>query len=127
MSLRFHAPFAAIVAVLVLSACKSEEPPPPPPRTARVIEAVPAPLLLAAEGSGTIASRTNTSVGFLVSGRLDTRDVDVGDTVTAGQTIAAIDPTDLQNQLDFGEERGRRRECRGDADHGRGGSEAPAS
>ncbi len=95
------APFAAIlVTAIALSACKPEETPPPPPRTARVIEAVPAPLLLAAEGSGTIASRTTTSVGFLVSGRLDTRDVDVGDTVTAGQTLAAIDPTDLQNQLD---------------------------
>ena len=33
-------------------------------------------------------------------GACDTRDVDVGDTVTAGQTLAAIDPTDLQNQLD---------------------------
>ena len=101
MSLQFYAPFAAIlVTAIALSACKPEETPPPPPRTARVIEAVPAPLLLAAEGSGTIASRTTTSVGFLVSGRLDTRDVDVGDTVTAGQTLAAIDPTDLQNQLD---------------------------
>jgi RND family efflux transporter MFP subunit len=100
MSLQFPAAVAAILAGLVLSACKPEETPPPPPRTARVIEAVPAPLMLAAEGSGTIASRTTTSVGFLVSGRLDTRDVDVGDTVTAGQTLAAIDPTDLQNQLD---------------------------
>ena len=100
MSLQLLAPAAAVIAALLLSACKPEETPPPPPRTARVIEAVPAPLLLAAEGSGTIASRTNTSVGFLVSGRLDTRDVDVGDTVTAGQTIAAIDPTDLKNQLD---------------------------
>lgn len=100
MSLRFNAVFAAVVAATVLAACKPEEPPPPPPRTARVIEAVPAPLLLAAEGSGTIASRTNTSVGFLVSGRLDSRDVDVGDVVTVGETIAAIDPTDLKNQLD---------------------------
>ncbi|HET7717056.1 MAG TPA: efflux RND transporter periplasmic adaptor subunit [Bauldia sp.] len=100
MSLRFHAPLAAIVvAAVALSACKPEEEPPPPPRTARVIEAEPAPILLAAEGSGTIASRTTTSVGFLVSGRLQTRDVDVGSSVTTGQTLAAIDPTDLQNQL----------------------------
>ena len=100
MSLQSLAPVAAVLAALVLSACKPEETPPPPPRTARVIEAVPAPLLLSAEGSGTIASRTNTSVGFLVSGRLDTRDADVGDVVRVGETIAAIDPSDLQNQLD---------------------------
>ena len=100
MSLQLLAPAAAVIAAILLSSCKPEEAPPPPPRTARVIEAVPAPLLLAAEGSGTIASRTSTSVGFLVSGRLDTRDVDVGDVVSAGETIAAIDPTDLKNQLD---------------------------
>ena len=93
-------PFAAIAGVLALSACSSEEAPPPPPRTARVIVAEPAPLMLAAEGSGTIASQTTTTVGFLVSGRLATRSVDVGSVVTAGETIAAIDPTDLQNQLD---------------------------
>ena len=100
MSFHFLTPVVGVIAAIVLTACKPEETPPPPPRTARVIEAVPAPLMLAAEGSGTIASRTNTSVGFLVSGRLDTRDVDVGDTVTAGETVAAIDPTDLKNQLD---------------------------
>ena len=93
-------PIAAIAGALVLSACSSEEAPTPPPRTARVIVAEPAPLMLAAEGSGTIASQTTTTVGFLVSGRLTTRSVDVGSVVTAGETIAAIDPTDLQNQLD---------------------------
>jgi RND family efflux transporter MFP subunit len=98
MSFHRFAPAAVLLAIL-LAACKPEETPPPPPRTARVVEAVPAPLQLAAEGSGTIASRTNTSVGFLVGGRLDTRDVDVGDTVTVGETVAAIDPADLQNQL----------------------------
>ena len=85
---------------LALSACSQEEPPAPPPRTARVIVAEPAPLLLSAEGSGTIASQTTTTVGFLVSGRLTTRSVDIGSVVTAGETVAAIDPTDLQNQLD---------------------------
>jgi RND family efflux transporter MFP subunit len=100
MSLQLLAPAAAVIAAVLLSSCKPEEAPSPPPRTARVIEAVPAPLLLAAEGSGTIASRTSTSVGFLVSGRLDTRAVDVGDVVTTGEVLAAIDPTDLKNQLD---------------------------
>ena len=64
MSLQFLAPAAAVIAAILLSSCKPEETPPPPPRAARVIEAVPAPLLLAAEGSGTIASRTNTSCRF---------------------------------------------------------------
>ena len=97
---RRFVPVAAVLAALALSACSEAEAPPPPPWTARVIVAEPAPLLLSAEGSGTIASQTTTTVGFLVSGRLLTRDVDVGSVVTAGETIAAIDPTDLQNQLD---------------------------
>ncbi len=97
---RRFVPVAAVLAALALSACSEAEAPPPPPRTARVIVAEPAPLLLSAEGSGTIASQTTTTVGFLVSGRLLTRNVDVGSVVTAGETIAAIDPTDLQNQLD---------------------------
>ena len=100
MNFRTLVPVAAVLGALALSACKETEAPPPPPRTARVVEAVPAPLMLAAEGSGTIESRTITTIGFLVSGRLTTRNVDVGSVVTAGETIAAIDPTDLQNQLD---------------------------
>lgn len=100
MILRRLVPVAAVLGALALSACTEAEPPPPPPRTARVVEARPAPLMLAAEGSGTIASQTTTTVGFLVSGRLTTRSVDVGSIVTGGEVIAAIDPTDLQNQLD---------------------------
>ena len=100
MILRRLVPVAVVLGALAVSACKETEAPPPPPRTARVVEAQPAPLMLAAEGSGTIASQTTTTVGFLVSGRLTTRSVDVGSIVTAGEVIAAIDPTDLQNQLD---------------------------
>ncbi len=100
MILQRLVPAAAVLGALVLSACSETEAPPPPPRTARVIVAEPAPLMLAAEGSGTIASQTTTTVGFLVSGRLATRNVDIGSTVTAGETIAAIDPSDLENQLD---------------------------
>ncbi len=100
MSLR-HLALAGVLALpFGLAACKPETPPPPPPRTARVIDVEPAPLILSAEGSGTIEAQTTTSVGFLVSGRLTSRDVDVGATVKAGDQIAAIDPTDLKNQLD---------------------------
>ncbi len=100
MIFRRLVPVVAVLGALALSACKEAEAPPPPPRTARVVEAQPAPLMLAAEGSGTIASRTTTTVGFLVSGRLITRNVDIGSTVTKDEVLAEIDPTDLQNQLD---------------------------
>jgi len=100
MSLQFFASAAVVVTAIVLSGCTPEEQPPPPPRTARVIEAQPAPLMLSAEGSGTIDSRTTTTVGFLVAGRMNTRKVDVGSKVTVDEILATIDPTDFQNQLD---------------------------
>jgi RND family efflux transporter MFP subunit len=100
MSLQFFASAAVVVTAIVLSGCKPEEQPPPPPRTARVIEAQPAPLMLSAEGSGTIDSRTTTTVGFLVAGRMNARKVDVGSKVTVDEILATIDPTDFQNQLD---------------------------
>ena len=75
---------AAAALALLLAACEEKAPAPPPPRTARVIEVEPAELPLSGEGSGTVASRNTTSVGFLVGGRLISRDVDVGDTVKAG-------------------------------------------
>jgi RND family efflux transporter MFP subunit len=94
------ASLAALALCFALAACGEPKSEAPPPRTARVVVAEPAPLLLAAEGSGTVEARTTTSVGFLVSGRLVTRDVDIGSTVKEGDKIASIDPTDLKNQLE---------------------------
>ena len=45
---------------------------------------------------GTVQPRYETNLGFRVLGRLITRPVNVGDLVTEGQTIAAIDPTALE-------------------------------
>ncbi|MCB1498688.1 MAG: efflux RND transporter periplasmic adaptor subunit [Bauldia sp.] len=100
MSLRFFSAAAIVLTVVALAGCKPEEPPPAPPRAARVIEAQPAPLMLSAEGSGTINSRTTTTIGFLVAGRMNAREVDVGSKVAVEEVIATIDPTDFQNQLD---------------------------
>jgi RND family efflux transporter MFP subunit len=100
MSFQFLASAAVVITAVLLSGCKPEEQPSPPPRAARVIEAQPAPLMLSAEGSGTIESRTTTTVGFLVAGRMSARNVDVGSNVTDDEVLATIDPTDFQNQLD---------------------------
>jgi RND family efflux transporter MFP subunit len=45
---------------------------------------------------GTVQPRYETNLGFRVLGRLIARPVNVGDLVSAGQTIAAIDPTALE-------------------------------
>ncbi len=46
--------------------------------------------------AGTIQPKVQTALGFRVIGLMVARDVDTGDTVKRGQTLAAIDPTTLQ-------------------------------
>ena len=88
-----------VLLALSAAACQQEKPEPPPPRTARVVEADPQAMPIVVEGSGQVAARTTTNVGFLVDGRLMSRNVNIGDAVKAGDLLAALDPTDLKNKL----------------------------
>jgi RND family efflux transporter MFP subunit len=45
--------------------------------------------------AGTIKPRREADVGFRSPGRIDSREVDVGARVTAGQVLARLDPSDL--------------------------------
>lgn len=49
---------------------------------------------IAASYSGEIRARRETALGFLVSGRVQQRLVEVGDVVTVGKPLFRIDPTD---------------------------------
>jgi multidrug efflux pump subunit AcrA (membrane-fusion protein) len=53
----------------------------------------------AASGTGTVEPNQQQNVNFRVSGTLTEVDVKVGDQVTAGQTLAKIDPTTYQTAL----------------------------
>jgi membrane fusion protein, multidrug efflux system len=79
---------------LVLAACKQEAKAPEPvrPVLSTVLEPTASGSTLAV---GTVQPRYETSLGFRVLGRLITRPVDVGELVSEGQTIAAIDATAL--------------------------------
>ncbi len=46
--------------------------------------------------SGTVQARTEADLGFRVAGKVVKRPVDIGDHVRAGQTLASLDPADLQ-------------------------------
>ena len=46
--------------------------------------------------AGTVQPKVQTALGFRVIGLLVARNVDIGDSVTRGQVLAAIDPTTLQ-------------------------------
>ena len=50
--------------------------------------------------AGIVAPRIETTLGFRVSGKVISREVDVGSVVQAGQLIARIDPTDYRLAVD---------------------------
>jgi RND family efflux transporter MFP subunit len=87
-----------IASALALAGCKQEAKAPEPIRP--VLSTI---LQPAVSGStvavGTVQPRYETNLGFRVLGRLIARPVYVGDLVTKGQTIAAIDATALELAL----------------------------
>jgi multidrug efflux pump subunit AcrA (membrane-fusion protein) len=60
-------------------------------------------LSLSVSATGTINPKVQSNLRFGSSGTVTAVDVKVGDTVTAGQQVAAINPTDLQTALDLAE------------------------
>ncbi|MFI6579894.1 efflux RND transporter periplasmic adaptor subunit [Embleya sp. NPDC050493] len=57
-------------------------------------------VLATVSASGSLSSPSDVGVGFTAAGRVTTVAVKVGDTVTAGQVLAQIDPTQAQEALD---------------------------
>lgn len=84
---------------LLLAGCSEQKPAPAPPRAVRTMVIEEKPLVLSAAGAGTIEARYVNNIGFLVSGRLLTRDVDIGVLVKEGDPLASLDPVDFQSKL----------------------------
>ena len=87
--------FVVAFSALAMAGCKQEAKAPEPVRPVLSTILHPAP-----SGStvavGTVQPRYETNIGFRVLGRLIARPVNVGDLVTKGQTIAAIDAVALE-------------------------------
>jgi len=88
------------VLALALAACsrESEEQPADirPVRTTTVQEHKPT---REVRFAGTVESQVQIDLSFRIAGRLMERLVNVGDTVTAGQLVARLDPADEENNL----------------------------
>lgn len=81
--------------LLALGGCTPNEAAPTPPARP-VLSVVVAPQNAAAVGfTGTVQPRFSRDLGFRVLGRVVARDVDVGQTVKAGQLLASLDPMAL--------------------------------
>jgi RND family efflux transporter MFP subunit len=95
MKMRFLVVAGTLASALAMAGCQQEAKVPEPVRP--VLSAVLQPVATdSTMAVGTVQPRYETNLGFRVLGRLITRSVNVGDLVTEGQTIAAIDPTALE-------------------------------
>jgi membrane fusion protein, multidrug efflux system len=95
MSMRTIITVSTVASTLVTTGCKQETRATEPvrPVLSTVVEATTSDSAVAV---GTVEARFKTDLGFRVLGRLIARPVNVGDMVTKGQVVAAIDPTALE-------------------------------
>jgi multidrug efflux system membrane fusion protein len=90
-------PFLPLSAVLLLLAACGRDAPPPPAADIRPVRAEQVGLRTAHSGTryaGDVRARYETDLAFRVAGRVQTRSVEVGSQVKAGQVLAALDPSD---------------------------------
>jgi RND family efflux transporter MFP subunit len=87
---------ALIAAALGLAGCSEEktEVKAETVRPVKVVEIAASQTSRALDYSGSVRARSEIAMGFRVSGKIIERLVDIGDRVTAGETLARIDATD---------------------------------
>jgi macrolide-specific efflux system membrane fusion protein len=66
----------------------------------RIVDATSGPVADTVSATGTVAAATTDDLSFTAGGQVTAVNVAVGDTVTAGQVLATIDPTELQAAYD---------------------------
>lgn len=87
---------AALLPLLLLSACAPKAAAPEPVRAVRTLTLGGGGLQPVVDYAAEIRARTETDLGFRVGGKLLSRPVDVGQTVQRGQLLARLDARDLQ-------------------------------
>jgi multidrug efflux system membrane fusion protein len=83
--------YSVLFAIALLLAAAGE-----PPKPVRVATVAMQPQHLSLSFSGTVQARTEADLAFRVTGKVTQRPVEIGDHVRAGQTLATLDPADLQ-------------------------------
>jgi RND family efflux transporter MFP subunit len=89
-----HVLLSASIALALLSGCARETPAPEEVRPVRVARVQAQPGGMAASYSGEVRARRETALGFQVTGRVQQRLVEVGDSVKAGQALMRLDASD---------------------------------
>ncbi|MDZ4188575.1 MAG: efflux RND transporter periplasmic adaptor subunit [Hydrogenophaga sp.] len=84
-----------LTGALALSACSRPEAPQEPIRSVKLLTVSAGAMGLHSEYAGEVRARTESRLGFRVSGKLLQRPAEVGQRVVAGQLLAQLDPQDL--------------------------------
>lgn len=87
---------AGLVACAALTACSRESAAPEPVRAVRTWRAGTAGAPTGVEFAAEVKARNEAALGFQVAGKLLSREVQLGETVKAGQVLARLDPADLR-------------------------------
>lgn len=85
-----------LLPLVVLSACSRPTPVEDPVRAVKVMTVRNADLMATQEFSGEVRPRVESRLGFRVSGKLVSREVELGQHVKAGQVLARLDPQDYR-------------------------------
>ncbi|MFM6990977.1 MAG: efflux RND transporter periplasmic adaptor subunit [Rhodoferax sp.] len=91
---------SALALLVVLSACSKPAPPEEPLRAVKVMVVAADGIRSGLEYAAEVRPRTESRLGFRVSGKLLRRMVDVGQHVNAGQPLAQLDPQDYKLSVD---------------------------
>jgi len=86
----------AIAGLLALGACSKKAPPETPPRAVKLITAGQTNADTGETFAGEVHARIETSLGFRVAGKLQSRSAQLGQSVQAGQVLAQLDPADYR-------------------------------
>ncbi len=88
------AALAAPLALMLVGGCdRKQQEPPPPVRPVLSLVVQPGPVRAERSFTGTVEARYQAQLGFQTTGRMISRDANVGDRVTKGQQLASLDPT----------------------------------
>jgi membrane fusion protein, multidrug efflux system len=87
---------ALCLAVFGLAGCAKKEAAPEPVRAVRTTTVSDSESVASHEYAAEIRARTESRLGFRVGGKLQSRSVNLGDAVKAGQVLAQLDPQDLR-------------------------------
>lgn len=82
--------------LLLLAGCAKKEAAPEPVRAVRTVTASSGSTAATHDYAAEIKARTESRLGFRVAGKLQSRAVNLGDTVRAGQVLAQLDGQDLR-------------------------------